>query len=502
MKPLPEPRRGEPIRAQDEAEKVAYLRRGVLRSSSTIGVSASLSGTRLRELKQTKIALVKLTVEWSKINTDGWYRATCSEARFHVGTGQPVLDTPAGNYHIVTPEPIGTTGDYLLAFWDNNTGQYIAISAVGDICCDSGFEDDKCCPPGFEEPPCSCGGTCGSCSGGGSGGGNTNDGKCIVYCYDYCTCQQTSYEYNFVGCNKFAVDIIMLHSPQGTWQNSSRRISIEEYLSGAYANWLINYLPIARVCFIVHSMYGPPPISPFDLVPCTGQFGGTWLDCPNSSGAELTPGGGAAITLPPGIGPMPPGSSTPPTVPPSESCLAYWERICAEAHGAGTPGYFDCVNRSVSVCKSGGRTPTGIIRPASVEDWHDYFEGGFDGLPLPEPTTLAAASEAAGPTNTVTATLTANVNDFNPGPCRILAVTTDGNGSKTITGVSIGQRDGQWLIIENFSALDNVVLVMENTNSMDHNRFNNGSSLTPITIAPGGVERFIYTSRINRWRRV
>jgi hypothetical protein len=199
---------------------------------------------------------------------------------------------------------------------------------------------------------------------------------------------------------------------------------------------------------------------------------------------------------------MPPGGSAPPAVPPGESCLAYWERVCAEAHGAGTPGYFDCVNRSVLVCKGSGRTPAGALRPASVEDWHDYFEDSFDSTPLPEPATLAVANDVAGPTKTVTATLTTNVNDFNPGPCRILAVQTDGAGPKTITGVAIGQQDGQWLIIENFSTLDNIVLAVESVSSSAPNRFNNGTGLTPITIPPAGVERFIYTSRINRWRRV
>jgi hypothetical protein len=154
------------------------------------------------------------------------------------------------------------------------------------------------------------------------------------------------------------------------------------------------------------------------------------------------------------------------------------------------------------VCKNGGRTPTGTLRPASTEDWHDYFEDSFDNTPLPEPATLAAASDVAGPTKTVTATLTTNVDDFNPGPCRILAVQTDGSGPKTITGVAIGQQDGQWLIIENFSTLDNVVLAVESNSSAAPNRFNNGTSFTPITITPGGIERFIYTSRINRWRRV
>jgi hypothetical protein len=509
MKPLPEPRRGEPIRAQDEAEKIAQLRRSQLRGSATIGIGSSLSGTLIRELKQTKITLVQLTSEWEQLAPDGWYQAKCADARFHIGTGQPVLDRPLGIYYIVAPEPIGEIDEFLIAFWDNNTSQYIAISSGNDICCDPGFEDDECCPPSFEEPPCSCGGTCGGCGcgcgggGGGSGNGTLDPITCIAFGYDYCTCQELQGEYPGDNCPLFGVSIVEVDR----FGNVLRwwTISAEEYANGSYATWLGQYLPVPRIWFYVNNriveLYGPPPVSPFDIVPCTGQAAGCGGSGSIAPGSGDIPGGGA-FPFQPGIGPISPGGSSPPTGPPGESCLAYWERVCAEAHGAGTPGYFDCVNKSVAVCKGGGQPSTGTIRPASVEDWHAYFEDGFDGTPLPEPASLAAASEAAGPTKTVTATLTTDVNDFNPGPCRILAMQTDGSGLKTITGVSIGQQDGQWLIIENFSTLDNIVLAMESSNSLPSNRFNNGTSLTPVSISPGGIERFIYTSRINRWRRV
>lgn len=94
------------------------------------------------------------------------------------------------------------------------------------------------------------------------------------------------------------------------------------------------------------------------------------------------------------------------------------------------------------------------------------------------------------------------IHDYSPGSAKFLLLQTDSGGPKTITGLSMGQVDGQEVCIKNTSPMDNIVIQWEGTGSLAANRFANPPSSGSDTILPGGRVVYKYTTHLNRWVKV
>lgn len=94
------------------------------------------------------------------------------------------------------------------------------------------------------------------------------------------------------------------------------------------------------------------------------------------------------------------------------------------------------------------------------------------------------------------------VHNYAPGNAKFLLLSTDSGGTKTLTGLSMGQVDGQEVCIKNTSPMDNIVIQWEGTGSLAVNRFVNPPSSGSDTILPGGRVVYKYTSHLNRWVKV
>lgn len=114
--------------------------------------------------------------------------------------------------------------------------------------------------------------------------------------------------------------------------------------------------------------------------------------------------------------------------------------------------------------------------------------------------TISAVALPAGlGLGTVSRALSASVNDFAPGPAGLILLTTGGS-NYDFTGLSMGQTDGQEVFIFNDDSLGNVVFKMASSSSASANRLSNGTSLTDITLTPGGRSWWKYTSATTSWR--
>ena len=122
--------------------------------------------------------------------------------------------------------------------------------------------------------------------------------------------------------------------------------------------------------------------------------------------------------------------------------------------------------------------------------------GGYNATPIPTvvPTTNLGTVEPAA--------LAADVNDYNPGSKYFIRVTTDGGGTRNITGLGIGQVDGQTVIIQNIHGVDTINLVIGSGSSAAANRFRDGNAAGNIALAPF-VRRILVYDGINQlWEKI
>lgn len=75
-------------------------------------------------------------------------------------------------------------------------------------------------------------------------------------------------------------------------------------------------------------------------------------------------------------------------------------------------------------------------------------------------------------------------------------------GPITITGLSIGQVDGQEVWIKNVSVSQNIILSWESGSSSSDNRFSNSPAIGSDVILPGGRVFYQYSTVVNRWVKV
>ncbi len=109
---------------------------------------------------------------------------------------------------------------------------------------------------------------------------------------------------------------------------------------------------------------------------------------------------------------------------------------------------------------------------------------------------LTATTISSSPGTVSPAALSANQNDYNPGAAGILRLQTDTGGDRTITGLGIGQTDGQRLVLYNIGAVDNILLAIASGSSSAANRWANGTAVGNITIAPGTKREFVYSNSL------
>jgi hypothetical protein len=91
--------------------------------------------------------------------------------------------------------------------------------------------------------------------------------------------------------------------------------------------------------------------------------------------------------------------------------------------------------------------------------------------------------------------LTAHVNDYDPGACRFMLLTSD--GSYNITGLVAG-ADGQEVLVVNTSNVT-LTLVNQSSSSVDANRFvfNTGAN---VALTQNQGVRLFYDATAARWR--
>lgn len=110
--------------------------------------------------------------------------------------------------------------------------------------------------------------------------------------------------------------------------------------------------------------------------------------------------------------------------------------------------------------------------------------GVFTSLTLTPP---VAAALAAG-----------NTDDWAPGVAGAARIQATPAGAATVTGLEAGV-DGQYLIVTNMSAVDDVTLLAQNAGSVAANRFaSNGDTV----LGPGQSAAFLYDGVLARWTRV
>lgn len=118
---------------------------------------------------------------------------------------------------------------------------------------------------------------------------------------------------------------------------------------------------------------------------------------------------------------------------------------------------------------------------------------------------LTAASSGTGwaTLGTVTGSdLSADQNDYAPGACVRLRIRTNGGGVRSLTGLAIGQVDGQFIVIENYGSINAINLVMGSGSSSVGNRFNNGASVADDVIATQTIVRYQFSSATSEWRKI
>lgn len=133
------------------------------------------------------------------------------------------------------------------------------------------------------------------------------------------------------------------------------------------------------------------------------------------------------------------------------------------------------------------------------------YSGVFESLVNPDYYDMSSSSSGGGwwSYGSVSGTLFSTpIHDYSPGSAKFLLLQTDSGGPKTITGLSMGQVDGQEVCIKNTSPMDNIVLQWESSGSLAANRFANPPSSGSDTILPGGRVVYKYTTHLNRWVKV
>jgi len=113
------------------------------------------------------------------------------------------------------------------------------------------------------------------------------------------------------------------------------------------------------------------------------------------------------------------------------------------------------------------------------------FEGSTDQVLTKGADVAAWATASGGNTVLTPANLSADVNNWNPGTLSsgitIIRAQTDGGGNRNVTGLLAGSA-GAIAIILNFSPTDNIVLKHLNGGSSAGNQFQNGLSVSDITL--------------------
>lgn len=167
----------------------------------------------------------------------------------------------------------------------------------------------------------------------------------------------------------------------------------------------------------------------------------------------------------------------------------------------------DGVNSSWGTIISGG-TPGGSSGHVQFNDSGSF--GGDSGLTYDKNTdtlsvgslnTSTAISTTGTFANTWVATslITGNQNNYAPTPGRNYEISADGDATRSITGLSIGQADGQEVTMVNVGTFD-IVFKHQDSNSTAANRFLCVGGVD-ITIAANERIDMIYrVGTLNRWR--
>lgn len=115
---------------------------------------------------------------------------------------------------------------------------------------------------------------------------------------------------------------------------------------------------------------------------------------------------------------------------------------------------------------------------------------------------IAAASASSGWWSLGTEAIslgTTPIHDWSPAPRSLYLLTNTLGSPVTITGLSIGQVDGQEVWIKNASTLDNIMLTWESSGSSAANRFNNAPAFGSDTLTPGARVCYRYSTAVSRW---
>lgn len=94
------------------------------------------------------------------------------------------------------------------------------------------------------------------------------------------------------------------------------------------------------------------------------------------------------------------------------------------------------------------------------------------------------------------------IHDWSPPPAYLYLLNNTTMGPVTITGLSVGQVDGQEVWIKNVSASQNIILSWESSSSSSGNRFSNSPAIGSDVILPGGRVFYQYSTVVNRWVKI
>lgn len=94
------------------------------------------------------------------------------------------------------------------------------------------------------------------------------------------------------------------------------------------------------------------------------------------------------------------------------------------------------------------------------------------------------------------------LHDWSPAPAYLYLLNNTTMAPVTITGLSIGQVDGQEVWIKNVSATQNIILSWESGSSSAANRFNNAPAIGSDVIVPGARVFYQYSTVLNRWVKI